>query len=89
VKADPGAGYSIFVTDVAFSTGAATACNIFLADGDGTKMLGPYYLEAVAGRGVVVQFLTPKQITAHKSLTVTTSASIAQGVDISGFIAKV
>lgn len=88
VQGAPASGYAIFVTDIIFSIGAATACNIFFEEGS-TKVLGPYYLEAIAGRGLVLKFTTPKQITAATALTVTTSAAIAQGLDVMGFIAKV
>ena len=88
VAAAPGAGYSHFVTDVVVSTGAATALNVFFEEGS-TKVLGPYYLEAVAGRGIALHFGTPKKITANTALTVTTSAAIAQCVDVLGFTAKV
>lgn len=88
VKAAPASGYAIFVTDIVFSTGAVIACNIFFEEG-AAKKLGPYYLEAVNGRGLHIQFKTPKQITAATALTVTTSAAIAHSIDITGFIAKV
>ena len=68
------------------STGAATALNVFLEEGAST-ILGPYYLEAVAGRSIHVRFATPKKVTANTALTVTTSAAIAHGLDILGFIA--
>lgn len=85
VHAAPGAGLSIYVTDIVFSSGAATAINAFLEEG-ATTVLGPYYLEAVAGRGVSLHFQTPKKITANTALTITTSAAIAHSVDITGFI---
>lgn len=88
VKAAPGAGFSIFVTDIIFSTGAATACNIFFEEG-ATTILGPYYLEATAGRGLAIHFTTPKLITANTALTVTTSAAIAHGLDVTGYVSAV
>lgn len=88
VQADPGDGFSIYVTDIIVSTGAATALNIFFEEG-ATKVLGPYYLEAVAGRGLAIHFVTPKKITASTALTVTTSAAIAHSIDVMGFIANV
>lgn len=87
VHAAPGAGLSLYVTDIIVSTGAATAFNIFFEEGAST-VLGPYYLEAVAGRGFQVHFQTPKKITANTALTVTTSAAIAHGIDVTGFIAR-
>lgn len=86
IHASPGAGLSLYVTDIICSTGAATAMNIFFEEAT-TTVLGPYYLEAVAGRGLALHFNTPKKITAATALTVTTSASIAQSIDVHGFIA--
>ena len=87
VHAAPGAGLSLYVTDIIVSTGAATAMNVFFEEAT-TKVLGPYYLEAVAGRGLIIKFQTPKKITANTALTVTTSAAIAQCVDVTGFTAQ-
>lgn len=86
VQAAPGAGLSVYITDIVFSTGAATACNIFFEEGAST-ILGPYYLEAVAGRGLVISFRQPHKCTANTAVTVTTSAAIAHGLDVKGFIA--
>lgn len=84
----PPAGWSLslYVTDIVISSGAATAMNAFFKEGT-TTVLGPYYLEAVAGRGVAIHFGTPKKITANTALTVTTSAAIAHSIDITGFTA--
>jgi hypothetical protein len=87
VHAAPGAGLSLYVTDIVVSTGAATALNVFFKEG-ATTVLGPYYLEAVAGRGLHIRFATPKKITANTALTVTTSAAIAHSVDVTGFTAQ-
>ena len=85
VHASPGAGLSLYIQTIVFSSGAATAINMFFEEG-GTTVLGPYYLEAVAGRGLVVNFLSPKKITAATALTVTTSAAILHPIDVTGFI---
>lgn len=87
VHAAPGAGLSLYVTDIVISTGAATALNAFLSEG-ATKVLGPFYLEAAAGRGIVLRFATPKKITPNTALTITTSAAIAHSIDITGFTAQ-
>ena len=87
-EAAPGAGLSLSVTDIVVSTGAATAFNIFFEAPDATTVLGPWYLEAVAGRGFAVHFNTPKKITANTALTVTTSAAIAHSIDVTGFVAQ-
>ena len=86
VQAAPGAGLSVYITDIVFSSGAATAINLFIEEGSTTK-LGPYYLEAVAGRSIHIRFQTPKKHTANTAVTVTTSAAIAHSVDITGYIA--
>ena len=86
VQADPGDGYQLVITEIMFSTGAATACNIFFEEGS-TTILGPWYLEAVAGRGVF--WKGEKKVTASTALTVTTSAAIAHGLDVQGYIQKV
>lgn len=86
VQADPGDGFQIVITEITFSTGAATACNIFFEEGS-TKILGPWYLEAVAGRGLM--WRGEKHVTASTALTVTTSAAIAQSLDVQGYIQAV
>lgn len=86
VQADPGDGFQIVITEIMFSTGAATACNIFFEEGS-TKILGPWYLEAVAGRGLF--WKGKKHVTASTAVTVTTSVAIAHGLDIQGYIQAV
>lgn len=87
VHAAPGANLSLYVTDIVFSSGAATAINMFFEEST-TTVLGPYYLEATAGRGMSVHFQTPKKITANTALTVTTSAAIAHSIDVTGYIGQ-
>ena len=87
VHAAPAAGLSLYITDIVVSIGADTLFNVFFEEGS-TKVLGPWYLEAVNGRGLAVHFGTPKKITAATALTVTTSAAIAHSIDITGFIAQ-
>jgi hypothetical protein len=86
VHAAPASGLSLYVTDIVVSTGAATALNVFFEEG-ASKVLGPYYLEAIAGRGLALHFCTPKKITAATALTITTSAAIAHSIDVTGFTA--
>jgi hypothetical protein len=88
VKADPGDGFAVFITDIVFSIGAATASSIFLEEG-AAKILGPYYLEAIAGRGLAIHFETPKRCTASTAILVTNTGSILFSIDILGFVAAV
>lgn len=71
VAADPGDGFQLVITSIVFSNGSTTAMNIFLEEG-ASKILGPWYLEGVSGRGLVWQ--GEKYVTASTALTVTTSA---------------
>jgi hypothetical protein len=87
VHATPGAGLSLYVTDIIFSNGSTSAMNIFFEEGAST-VLGPWYLEAVSGRSIHIKFTTPKKITANTALTVTTSAAAAHSVDVTGFTAQ-
>lgn len=88
VHADPGDGFAVFITDIVFSIGAATASSIFIEEST-TKILGPYYLEAIAGRGLAIHFQTPKRCTASTAILVTNTGSISFSIDILGFVAAV
>src|SRR3990167_6391240 len=88
VHADPGDGFAVFITDIVFSIGVATASSIFIEEST-TKILGPYYLEAIAGRGLAVHFKTPKRCTASTEILVTTTGATTLAVDILGFVAAV
>jgi len=85
--ADPGDGYRIIITNIIFSSGAATAINMFLEEGAST-IFGPIYLEAVAGRGFCSGPIH-LPCTASTAVTVTTSAAIAQSIDVDYFVEKV
>ena len=86
VHTAPGEGLSIYVTDIVFSTGTATACNVSIKE-DVLTILGPYYLEPVSGRGLAIHLMTPKKCTTNTTITATTSAAIEHSLDITGFIA--
>ena len=87
IQAAPGAGLRVVITNIQFTSGAATAINLFLEEAT-TTIWGPIYLEAVAGRGYVSgPIFLP--ITANTAVTYTTSAAIAHAVDILGFIEAV
>lgn len=88
VAADPGDGFQVVITNICFSSGAATAINMFLEEGS-TKIFGPIYLEAVAGRGFCTPAGFKKHVTASTAVTITTSASIAHSVDIQYIIQAV
>ncbi len=83
---DPGDGFAVFVTDLVFSIGAATASTVFLEEG-ATKIIGPYYLPATIGTGLSIHFVVPHRCTASTAVTVSTTGSIVYGLDVAGYIA--
>jgi len=85
--ADPGDGFQVVITSIICSTGHATAFNFFLEEGS-TKIFGPIYLEATAGRGFVSGPIH-LPVTASTAVTLTSSASIAQSFDVDYFIQAV
>ena len=87
VIADPGDGFQAVITSITFSSGEAVAINFFLEEG-ATKIFGPIYLEAVAGRGFCSG---PIHIpcTASTAVTLTTSAANDQSFDMDYFIQAV
>lgn len=88
VHASCGTGLYNYITSITASTGAATAFNLFIEDSTTTTILGPYYLEAVNGRGFTIPLVYPKKQTNSATLvSVTTSAAIAHSIDITGFCA--
>jgi hypothetical protein len=87
IVADPGDGFQVIITNIIGSTGAATALNFFLEEGS-TKIFGPIYLEAVAGRGFASGPIH-LPVTKSTAVTLTSSASIAQSFDFDYFIQAV
>ena len=85
VQGAPGAGLSVYIGTIVISTGAATAFNAFIEEGAST-ILGPYYLEATAGRGAIIKFSPPKKATANTAVTISCGA-VLHSLDLTGFIA--
>lgn len=87
VIADPGDGFQAVITAISFSSGEAVAINFFLEEGS-TKIFGPIYIEAVAGRGFAMSNLYIP-CTASTAVTLTTSAANDQSFDMDYFIQAV
>jgi hypothetical protein len=88
VHASCGTGLYNYIESITFSTGAATAASILIEDSTTATILGPYYLEAVSGRGLHVTYPGgKKQTTSATLISVTTTGAIAHGLDIIGFCA--
>lgn len=86
LKAAPGAGLSLYITDIVISTDAAISAQL-VEDTGGTPatVAGPYYFAANGGAGL--HFVTPIQITANKNLGYTTVGASHCTVEVHGFTA--
>jgi hypothetical protein len=84
VKAAPGAGLKLYITDVMISNGA-TAGNITLLDGSGGTVLLEIY-PAING-GAVMNLRTPIALTANTLLAITSTTVTTHSVFVSGYIA--
>jgi hypothetical protein len=84
VVAAPGAGLSLYITDIIISNGA-TAGNITLLDGSGGSVLLELY-PAING-GVAHSFRNPIKLTANTLLAITSSTVTTHAVTVTGYIA--
>lgn len=84
VKAAPGAGLSLYVTDLVLSNGA-TAGNITLLDGSGGTVLFEIY-PAING-GVAHSFRNPIRLTANTALCITSTTVTTHSINVCGYIA--
>jgi hypothetical protein len=87
VKSAPSSGLSLYITDIIYSIGAATASTILLEESTTTAVFGPHYLEAINGRGLAVHFTTPIKIAAATLLSATNTGSTTATLDVYGFTA--
>lgn len=87
LKAAPGAGLSIYITDVIFSNGATAGSIKLVEDEAGTPVqIGQTVYMGING-GAVMPFNTPKRLTANKSLGFTSTTVTTHSVEIHGYIA--
>jgi len=83
VKAAPGAGLSLFITDILISNGA-TAGNVTLLDGSGGTVKWETY-PAING-GCVSNLRTPIKLTANTALCITSTTVTTHSITICGFV---
>lgn len=83
LRAAPGAGLALYVTDIMISNGA-TAGNITLLDGSGGTVLFEIY-PAING-GVSMNLKNPIKLTDNTALVVTSTTVTTHSVFVSGFI---
>ena len=84
IKASPGAGLRLYITDILISNGA-TAGNITLLDGAGGTVKWDIY-PAING-GCVSNLKTPIKLTVNTALCITSTTVTTHSVTICGFIA--
>jgi hypothetical protein len=88
LKADPGDGFAVFITNISFSIGAATASTLFIEEGS-TKIWGPHNLPATIGAGFNIALDPPLRCTASTAILITNTGSIVFAIDVDGFVAAV
>lgn len=84
VKAAPGAGLKLYITDIIISNGA-TAGNITLLNGSGGTVITEGYF-AITG-GLAMPFRTPIALSANTALVITSTTVTTHSVTINGYIA--
>lgn len=84
VQAAPGAGLSLYITDIIISNGA-TAGNITLLDGSGGTVKFEIY-PAING-GVSISLNQPIRLTANTALCITSTTVTTHSVNVGGYIA--
>lgn len=83
VKAAPGAGLSLYITDIVITLNAAVTVTIE----EGTTVLKFRYYGSGQGDGVSSHFIVPIKITANTAITVTTSAAVTVFLSLNGYTA--
>jgi len=85
IQAAPGAGLSLYITDILMS--AEGACNILLvrATAGSTTIYGPFYF--AANGGLSKHFATPIRLPVNENLGVTSSAAVNHTVSVQGYTA--
>jgi len=83
--AAPGAGLSLYLTDVIISNGATAGAIKIVEDGTVTDIIEN--LRLGANGGAVINFRTPMRLTAAKNLAVTSTTTDTFSVSVTGFTA--
>ncbi|MFN0193705.1 MAG: hypothetical protein ACKVP5_17310 [Aestuariivirga sp.] len=83
VKAAPGAGLSLYVTDIFVAANGAVTVTLE----EGTSTLKFRFYAASAGQSVSRDLTVPIKLTANTALTVTTSAAVTCTVSVCGYTA--
>ena len=87
LKGTPGAGLSLYITDVVVSNGATLGNIKFVEDSGGTPVDIIEVMYFAVNGGAVINFKTPLKITANKNFGYTSVDVTTHSITISGFIA--
>lgn len=83
VKATPGAGLSLYITDITINCNGAVTVTLE----EGTTTTKFKYYGSAAGDGTNKQFIVPLKLAANTALTVTTSGAVTCFVGVNGYTA--
>lgn len=87
LKAAPGANLSLYITDIVFSNGATAGSIKLVEDEGGTPAQITQTVYMAINGGAVMNFRTPKRLTANKSLGFTSTTVTTHSVEVHGYIA--
>lgn len=85
--AAPGAGLSLYITDIVVSNGATAGSIRLVEDTAGTPVIIMNELYMAVNGGAVMQFKTPLKLTANKNLGYTSTSVTTHTITVSGYIA--
>ncbi len=83
IQATPGAGLSLYITDITISTDTAMNIQLVRNTAASTAIYGPFYFSATGG--LAKPFATPIILPANENLGITTSAAGNVTVSVQGF----
>ena len=83
IKADPGAGYHLAITMIAFNCAADDTVSF---REDSTVILGPFTFKAAGGNSMAIIFPKPILLTANKELQVITGTTSAVAGVVQGYV---
>lgn len=87
LKAAPGAGLSLYVTDVVVSNGATAGTIKLVEDETGTPVQISQTIYMPINGGAVIHWNQPRRLTANKTLGFTSATVTTHSIEVHGFIA--
>lgn len=87
IHSAPGAGLSLYITDIVVSNGATAGSIKFVEDTAGTPVVKVQETYMAINGGAVMAFKTPIRITANKDFGYTSTTVTTHSITVNGFIA--